>query len=1716
MNFRLSYPHPRLQPSFPSSGYQFFPRATLRTPEFRVWKKRRLKSRRNCSVPGRVEPVAFLSNFDGLFHNLVSLFPSLNSLELIPPLLGFASAGALVLSSRRKEAETEESVIGEWILVSSPTPFNRFVLLRCPSISFQEAELLEGVNERLMKEERHFVNWDMGKIRAADVEKERSGFEEKLIYQRVCIGTEDGGVISLDWPASLDLAKEQGLDTTLLLVPGTAEGSMDTNIRCLVREALKCGYFPVVMNPRGSAGSPLTTARLFSAADSGDIATTIQFISKSRPWSTLMGIGWGYGANMLTKYLGEVAERTPLTAAACIDNPFDLEEATRSYPYRINLDKKLTGGLVDILRANKELFQGKSKGFKVQDGLSATSVRGFEEAISMISYGCNAIEEFYSLSGTRQLVGNVKIPVFFIQQSDDGTVPLFSVPRNSISENPYTSLLLCSCLPPNTVTRERSAAQWCLNLVIEWLAAVELALLKGRHPLLKDVDITINPSNGLALIDARSSDGKISMRNDIRSTYYSKSSLLSDNNESLDAFLNQSDVLNGLTTDHIKDMVEASDVKVQDKTTSYMGPRMHLQNQRVRENLEPEVMEQEEPQRLDDGDLVREGEDSFDVESGQVVQTAEVVMNMLDVTMPNTLSEDQKKKVLTAVGQGETLMKALQEAVPDDVRGKLTAAVADIVRTKKENLKLQGLKHIEPASDVVMDNSQSKTAKVVNVEEGPGEHQKENQKTEAEKQSAEDQPVIKEESHIQKNEPTSKQGKPSPESESETPSSSALSSGDATKMQKDEIESHINEEKNVQVNNQSSSVKAEESSSPPSVPPEPPQISVSQALDALTGFDDSTQMAVNSVFGVIENMIDHLEKETDHDSNGNDDKDETSNLAPESPSTGEDESKLRKGDADESNAESRTIDSEEKPVEDHHISESHQNSEIQSNEKKPSQTLNSSFTNTVAGSEGNEVGFSQMRHKFSSSDVDSTLTGKNMNKVMSGQSLPLYVTINPYPNLPYKGYVSKLFPPKVSNTLDLDTTNSLFLEYFPEEGEWKVLDQLGLTGESTEYSEDKNETGQSIQTPSDKIIEPSYVILDDENEGELSEECETLDDFSVSGNGSVLQTDGITDISILAKDTVLDALKVEVGRRLGVPDTKSLEPDLAHDLEEVAGAVALSCTVDEKLDGLSDCKDSAGEKLQGQHIVEVISEAVQKTTHLRKILPLGVIVGSILAALREHFHDVAPNDDVQTVAKGQGSKCVDQSHVLRAQAEHSPPGEYKDQAADLDALLCGGKAMPEIEHNKNESVMVGALTAALGASALITQQKPKELTKPIKDTEGSFSHAHDKSYSQQEHGSHEVPEDRNQNSLVTSLAEKAMSVAAPVVPTKSDGEVDQEKLVAMLADLGQKGGILRLVGKIALLWGGIRGAMSLTDRLISFLHIAERPLYQRILGFASMVLVVWSPVVVPFLPTLVHNWTAHSPSGIAAYACILGLYTSIMILVVQWGKRIRGYEYPLEQYGLEMTLPSMLYDFLKGLIGGVMLILSIHGVNTSLGFAHFVLPIGLPPSSEGIILWLKVIGKILLLVARGIVPAIGVAIVEELLFRSWLLEEISVDLGYHRAIIISGLAFSLLQRSLSALPGLLLLSLALAGIKERKHGKLSVPIGLRVGGLITTFVLQTGGFLVYRSNAPFWATGTHPWQPFGGAVGLSFCILLAALYCPRQPRNKETSQVTGPKGRVID
>ncbi|XP_065048795.1 uncharacterized protein LOC103992335 isoform X2 [Musa acuminata AAA Group] len=1472
-----------------------------------------------------------------------------------------------------------------------------------------------------------------------------------------------------------------------------------------------------------------------------------------------MGVGWGYGANMLTKYLAEVGESTVLTAAVCVDNPFDLAEATRSFPHHIALDQKLVSGLIDILQDNKELFQGKAKSFDVGKALSTKSVRDFDGAISIISHGHDTIEDFYSKTSTRQSIQSLKIPVLFIQ-SDDGTVPTYSIPRSSIAENPFTSLLLCSYLPSSFMATRHSAIFWCQHLAIEWISAVEFTLLKGRHPLLKDADVTVNPSKGLAFTDERAPEQNIS--NGVEGRY--NSSPLHLSHKIVDGYINrkltQPNSVNGLLDDPANSVLKQTDAAAQGKVNGNVDSRSEVQQ------IESE--DDDGTKHINAIDFQNSSADTeMDEEENKVLQTAAVVMNMLDVTMPGALDDEQKEKVLSAVGQGENLVRALQGAVPEDVRGKLTTAVTEIMQTQGKNLNLEGLnrigwipnvtskvnsriqdtvkisvnengtdennsgvghegrvqgdleqlnsvnisisENVEPSeqrtsqspglTDDGCEPSQGNSMERVDhvIDETGGEKHKFSQRLGIADKHTEDDNFLNDASYIHYSEEKStdhnkEQNMPISISNSEESLSSSVSVSDHQVVQKECYEFQKNEDKvNQELHqNSHSSTTSNEALQCSS---KPPSLSVTQALDALTGFDDSTQMAVNSVFGVLENMIDQLEKSNNE---GDDDevkksKDEISQiLSPDLPTVNGDDYKRTEQRSNRSSKVSNINLSPRRP--DNYVNKEDIQPDNTVEDKLGSNcianSLESSTETRTGGSELNTLGLNP---------------SNNIGKVGPLQNYSLDKAIDPYYwGSPYEAYlqryISSWFPRSKSS--DLDSTTDLFLD--PEKGQWKMLDQAGSFSGNIEEGwqnqiingDTENQHQSPTQSDADSIIETSYAILD----SELPEiEQQLTETFDTKGVWDTKEE----EMLCLIRNNLLDSLKVEVDRRLSTSNLKELEGDLVDDMKQVADAVTKAIILDNHLDLKSLSEDSHLEMvngtLDGEHTVKIISSAIEETRYLKKVLPLGLIVGSLLASLRKYFkiaalHYVDQNKDIEKSGNIQEKHSEEEVYTRNEHLDDEKIQVYND--------LTGVDKNSATTNYSKDVVMVRAVTAALGATALLAhhQQKDTYKSSQVMEVPSSVTNI-EGSQNEEQTKSEEATQEKNPITIVSSLAEKAMSVAGPVVPTKDDGEVDQERLVAVLAELGQKGGLLRLVGKVALLWGGLRGAMSLTDRLISFLHIAERPLFQRVIWFGCMVLVLWSPVVIPLLPTLVQSWTTRTSNKIAEYACVLGLHVSSMILVVLWGKRIRGYDNPLEQYGLDLTEPRVL-GFVKGLIGGMAIVMSVHSINGLLGYASLSWPSGSTSVS------LKSFINILLLGVRGIITATGAALAEELLFRSWLLEEVAVELGYYRAIMISGVAFSLIHRSLPSIPGFLLLSLALFGIKQRSNDKIYVPIGVRSGIMITNFTLQTGGFIRYECGTPSWLINTHPLHPFDGVVGLSVCVLLAILFFPRQPQQAKCSK----------
>ena len=67
--------------------------------------------------------------------------PAVNSFDIFAASLGFLAGLAVhVFRSQRPQlAEPRGATADDWVLFANPTPFNRFVVLRCPSIVFEDS-----------------------------------------------------------------------------------------------------------------------------------------------------------------------------------------------------------------------------------------------------------------------------------------------------------------------------------------------------------------------------------------------------------------------------------------------------------------------------------------------------------------------------------------------------------------------------------------------------------------------------------------------------------------------------------------------------------------------------------------------------------------------------------------------------------------------------------------------------------------------------------------------------------------------------------------------------------------------------------------------------------------------------------------------------------------------------------------------------------------------------------------------------------------------------------------------------------------------------------------------------------------------------------------------------------------------------------------------------------------------------------------------------------------------------------------------------------------------------------------------------------------------------------------------------------------------------------------------------------------------------------------
>lgn len=249
----------------------------------------------------------------------------------------------------------------------------------------------------------------------------------------------------------------------------------------------------------------------------------------------------------------------------------------------------------------------------------------------------------------------------------------------------------------------------------------------------------------------------------------------------------------------------------------------------------------------------------------------------------------------------------------------------------------------------------------------------------------------------------------------------------------------------------------------------------------------------------------------------------------------------------------------------------------------------------------------------------------------------------------------------------------------------------------------------------------------------------------------------------------------------------------------------------------------------------------------------------------------------------------------------------------------------------------------------------------------------------------------------------------------------------------------------------------------------------RLLCFVGALCIIWLPWAIPVFVLLRHN------SNLANIINYLFLFIELLFLWRFWSRTVYGETKVFYRYGLVKSKTNGI-EFVHGLATGFCFCFSLFALEAILGWIEIV---PAPTSMTRIVL-------------EGLLSALGIALVEELIFRGWLVDELKRDYGKKKVIWASSIVFALLHflkpiseiiRTAVTFPALILLGIVLIVAKYNHGDRLGICIGIHGGLVWGYYIINVGNLIQYTNRVPVWITGIDG-NPIAGVLGLIFLSAL--------------------------
>ncbi|THH31102.1 hypothetical protein EUX98_g3064 [Antrodiella citrinella] len=282
---------------------------------------------------------------------------------------------------------------------------------------------------------------------------------DPIVYERKHIQIADGGLLTIDIspPTNTHPIKEGEL--VVAVAHGLTGGSHEHYVRAALThltapiESGGLGARAVVLNYRGCNGSPVITPRLYHAGSSDDYRTLVSYICHTFPQSTVFGLGFSLGGNIVAKYVGEEGANCPLSGAVVLANPWDFKRGSEhleqgTFLNRLVYRYVMGGALMTLLNLHSDVYLSapsdqllvshdyirrtlshKKLSLKEVDDLWTAPIWGYKDA-----------NDYYAHISSSKVVDNVSIPLLGINSRDDPMVADLTLPITEVERNPWIIL----------------------------------------------------------------------------------------------------------------------------------------------------------------------------------------------------------------------------------------------------------------------------------------------------------------------------------------------------------------------------------------------------------------------------------------------------------------------------------------------------------------------------------------------------------------------------------------------------------------------------------------------------------------------------------------------------------------------------------------------------------------------------------------------------------------------------------------------------------------------------------------------------------------------------------------------------------------------------------------------------------------------------------------------------------------------------------------------------------------------------------------------------------------------------------------------------------------------------------------------------------------------------------------------------------------------------